>query len=99
MYCKNCGKEIDDRADVCIYCGVRTGQGAAPSPTNTLAVVALILSFIVAPVGLILGILGLHFARKHGGSGKGIAVAAVTISAIPCVILVFMLLVLAIALG
>lgn len=21
MYCKNCGKEIDDNADVCIYCG------------------------------------------------------------------------------
>ena len=21
MYCKNCGKEIDDDADVCIYCG------------------------------------------------------------------------------
>lgn len=22
MYCKNCGKEIDDKAIVCIYCGV-----------------------------------------------------------------------------
>lgn len=21
MYCRNCGKEIDDNADVCIYCG------------------------------------------------------------------------------
>lgn len=24
MFCKNCGKEIDDKASVCIYCGVST---------------------------------------------------------------------------
>lgn len=21
MYCQNCGKEIDDKATVCVYCG------------------------------------------------------------------------------
>ncbi|MDE6850581.1 MAG: zinc-ribbon domain-containing protein, partial [Clostridia bacterium] len=25
MFCKNCGKEIDDKASICIYCGVATG--------------------------------------------------------------------------
>lgn len=24
MFCKNCGKEIDDKASVCIHCGVST---------------------------------------------------------------------------
>lgn len=24
MFCKNCGKEIDDKAAVCIHCGVAT---------------------------------------------------------------------------
>jgi len=24
MYCKNCGKEIDDKAIVCVHCGVET---------------------------------------------------------------------------
>lgn len=24
MFCKNCGKEIDDNASVCIHCGVST---------------------------------------------------------------------------
>ena len=24
MYCKNCGKEIDNNAAVCIHCGVAT---------------------------------------------------------------------------
>ena len=27
MYCKNCGKEIDDLAAVCIHCGVAAGNG------------------------------------------------------------------------
>ena len=27
MYCKNCGKEIDDKAVICIYCGCATGNG------------------------------------------------------------------------
>jgi uncharacterized membrane protein YvbJ len=28
MYCQNCGKEIDDNADICLGCGVRV------SPSN-----------------------------------------------------------------
>lgn len=24
MFCKNCGKEIDDKAAICVYCGVPT---------------------------------------------------------------------------
>ena len=27
MYCKNCGKEIDNAAAVCVNCGVATGNG------------------------------------------------------------------------
>ena len=27
MFCKNCGKEIDDLAAVCIHCGVAVGNG------------------------------------------------------------------------
>ncbi len=26
MFCKNCGKEIDDKATVCIHCGVPTAN-------------------------------------------------------------------------
>lgn len=34
MFCKNCGQEIDDNADVCIHCGVATGKKG--SSVNTL---------------------------------------------------------------
>lgn len=26
MYCTNCGKEIDDKASICIHCGVSTNN-------------------------------------------------------------------------
>ena len=30
MFCKNCGQEIDDNADICIHCGVATGKNGSP---------------------------------------------------------------------
>jgi len=27
MYCRNCGKELSDKADVCVACGVGAGKG------------------------------------------------------------------------
>lgn len=32
MYCKNCGKQIDDKAVVCVHCGVATGVPADQAP-------------------------------------------------------------------
>ncbi|MGL4623921.1 MAG: zinc-ribbon domain-containing protein [Culicoidibacterales bacterium] len=34
MYCKNCGKEIDDNAVVCVNCGVATGNGTVAEKDN-----------------------------------------------------------------
>ena len=59
MFCKNCGKEIDDNAAVCPNCGVPTPnmaaqQPAAPAPapveekkkTNVFAIVGFVLSLV-----------------------------------------------------
>lgn len=29
MFCKNCGKEIDDKASICVHCGVSTNSNPA----------------------------------------------------------------------
>ncbi|MCH5147594.1 MAG: zinc-ribbon domain-containing protein [Clostridiales bacterium] len=34
MFCTNCGKEIDDKAVVCVNCGVATGNFVAPGIVN-----------------------------------------------------------------
>ena len=32
MYCRNCGKEIDDKAVICIHCGVATKDSDSQQP-------------------------------------------------------------------
>lgn len=88
MFCKNCGKEIDDKAVVCPYCGVLQDKSLAHSkqPTNTLAIVGFVLSFFIAIAGLICSILGRKRANELGGNGKGLATAGIVISIVSMVI-------------
>ena len=59
MFCKNCGKEIDDKAAVCVHCGVTTNN----SPNEKSWVAALLLCFF-------LGGFGAHrFYTGHTGTG------------------------------
>lgn len=90
MFCKNCGKEIDDKAAVCIHCGVPTANSqpqqvvVTTPPTNSFAIAGLILSFFSfgALIGLILSIIGLKKSRlpEYNGNGKGIAIAGIVLS-------------------
>ena len=52
MFCSKCGKEIDDKAVICVGCGNRVSGASAEvdKPSGLMAV----LSFFVPLVGLIL---------------------------------------------
>lgn len=80
MFCANCGAEIDDKAVICVKCGVSTTnlkQDAAPTSSNTST------PFGQAPEGsfdwlttlllcLFLGNFGVHsFYTKKTGAGVG----------------------------
>lgn len=82
MFCKNCGREIDNNAAVCPYCGVVASkeQLTPKSETNVLAIVGFVLSFFIAIAGLICSILGKKKADELSGSGKGLATAGIVIS-------------------
>ena len=80
MYCQNCGKEVNDKAVVCIHCGVATGKGDslisskdAPSNKKTeegLSLLALGFgygsAFVFPPGGIIMGICALKKDKAHG---------------------------------
>lgn len=38
MFCKNCGSEINDNADVCIHCGISTQKGSLDNPSHLAGV-------------------------------------------------------------
>ena len=69
MYCKNCGKEIDDKAEICPHCGVRNSAGGNVGWA--------ILGFLFPIVGLILYLVWKNSAPKNAkmaGIGALIAV-------------------------
>ena len=93
MYCKNCGKEIDERAFVCPYCGVQTGNSApaASDQTNVLAIVGFVLAFLIPIAGLICSVIGKREAPKYGGNGTGLATAGIAISIVEMVLAVILI--------
>lgn len=90
MYCKNCGKEIDDKAAVCVYCGVPTKEAAGEkNKVNGLGVAGFILSLLSLWLGMyycIASILGLILSAVGMGKSKecskcnGLAVAGLILS-------------------
>lgn len=65
MFCKNCGKEIDDKAAICIGCGVSTSNASSNvTPDGRFDwLVTMLLCFF-------LGVLGVHsFYTKKTGIG------------------------------
>lgn len=64
-------------------------QFSAPAHTvkdNGWAIAAFVLAFLVAPAGLILGIIGVVYSRKIDDAGKGLSIAAIVIGAVIIVV-------------
>ena len=99
MFCKNCGKEIDDRAAICVYCGVPTGEMEQTSvvpqkKVNGFGIAGFIVSLlslyfgvyflVVSIVGLALSIVGMVNKKKYS-SCNGLAIAGLVLSIISLV--------------
>ncbi|HWP50212.1 MAG TPA: zinc ribbon domain-containing protein [Clostridia bacterium] len=76
MFCKNCGKEIDDKAVICVHCGVAANDEAL-NPEDKPSIGLNILSFFIPLVGLIL-----YFAMKGATPKKASSLIKWTIASI-----------------
>jgi len=68
------------------------GYGYPPvyvRPTNTMAILALVMAFVFAPAGLILGIVARKQIRQTGEDGDGLALAGIIVGGIVTAIFVF----------
>ncbi len=61
--------------------GLPPGYGY-PRPTNTLAILSLVMAFVFSPVGLVLGIVARRQIRQTGEQGEGLALAGIIIGGI-----------------
>ena len=92
MFCKNCGKEIDDKAEICVYCGVSVRDNNGQQKTlNGFGIAGFIVSLlslwlglyycIASIVGLVLSIVGMYYSKKCS-SCNGLAIAGLVIGII-----------------
>ena len=93
MFCKNCGREVNDNAVVCPNCGVQLAHfnNLPVKGTCTLAIVGFILSFFFAIAGLICSIIARKKCNEEGLEGGGFALAGIIISAIEIAIAVIVI--------
>ena len=57
MYCKKCGKEIDDEAIVCIHCGCAVEETKVSNDDNEPKMgMGVLLGFFLGLIGLIIGL-------------------------------------------
>ena len=113
MFCKICGKEINDNAVICPGCGCATNtveekNVSGKKKPNILCILGFVLSLVsfflalygtVAIAGLILSIIGIVQAKKKEQSLKGLGIAGIVISAVSMLYTVWVLVVAATILG
>lgn len=63
-------------------------NGYQPKQTNVMAIIALVVTFIMPVVGLVLGVIALSQIKKTGEDGRILAIIAIVINAIQVVIFI-----------
>ena len=89
MYCKSCGKEINDKAVICVHCGAATDNpvvpaGGAAGVNDEMTGGLTALSILLPGIGLIVGIVKLCTGATESG-GKCLKYSI--ISAVVCAVL------------
>lgn len=82
MFCSNCGKNIDDKAAVCIHCGAPTANfgGKAPVDPNESPNSGFVVLAILVPVfGIVMGIIETNNGKKRAGKAYLTAAIATTV--------------------
>ncbi len=67
--------------------------GAWRRPTNTMAILALVMAFVFAPAGLVLGIIARRQIRQTGEEGDGLALAGIIVGGIATALFALMIVV------
>ncbi|MBD7911244.1 MULTISPECIES: zinc ribbon domain-containing protein [Clostridium] len=88
MFCKNCGKEIDDKASVCIHCGVSTNLN--PTVVDNGGFAWGLLGCCVPVVGLVLFLVWKD-TKPRTSKAAGIGALVSVICIIVFYVLMFML--------
>lgn len=81
MFCKNCGKMIDNNAYVCPHCGVKVTVDEPKQETTNVFAGLSYLGILIPLLGWIFGGIGLSKAQKTG-TGAGLSIGGLIVSTV-----------------
>ena len=88
MYCKNCGAQIDDRAAICVHCGVKTEPQPSENDSNNVG--WWWLGFLIPLAGLLVWLFGKDTTPMRAKrAGKG-ALTGVIVSVVLSIVFVIL---------
>lgn len=101
MFCKNCGKEIDDRAAICPNCGVPTDEKAFSQNTvkenDAPSAGFAVLCFFIPILGLILYLVWKdEYPLKAKSCGKGALIAVIVDIVLAVIYVIFFMFILSV---
>lgn len=91
MYCRKCGKEVDDEAVICPYCGCSTSGGKV---NDSKSMGYAVLGFFLPVVGFILWLVWKdEYPLRASSCGKGALVSVIlsVVSSFLYVVVVFLI--------
>lgn len=87
MFCRKCGKEIDDEAMICPFCGCATSNLQSDGNNeniakedSSIAILSIVFAAFIPIVGFILGIIGIR--KYKNGKNKKKCIIAITLSVV-----------------
>ncbi|MBQ7236802.1 MAG: zinc ribbon domain-containing protein [Clostridia bacterium] len=97
MFCTNCGKEIDEKAVVCIHCGVavKKEQPDSVEHSQSKTGIGVLMGILLGLIGLLIGVLmypANTIARKTFIKGWGITFAICAVLTIVLYIIFYFIL-------
>ncbi len=109
MFCKTCGKEVNDNAVICPHCGCALKNESVYVQAKNdvkkinvmclvgfiLSIVSIFISFycIMAIAGLVLSIVGVVQTNKTGERLKGLGIAGIIIATLSLIITLIVILI------
>ena len=94
--CSFGGEKLGDNVGYCPKCGGKQegiscsndeiNNSGGSNETNTMAILAIVFTFVFTFLGLVFGIVGMSKAKQMNGKGFALSLAAVIISSISIVI-------------
>lgn len=79
MYCKNCGKETNNKNNICNECSVSNQNEKS---NKIISIVGIITAIIIPPIGFILSLIGLLTGRKYENNYKKLNIISMIVSVI-----------------